>query len=455
MPNLNRPVIPETITIHLGAPEATAENIEVPFAEYIKNVASSEIYPTWPENALRANIYAIISFALNRIYTEWYTSRGYDFDITNSTRYDQAFIPDRDIFANISEIVDEIFNEYVVRQGNIEPYFTQFCNGTSSVCAGLSQWGTVELANQGYTPFRILQNYYGDNIGIITDAPVQDIDESYPGTPLKLGDSGNDIKVIQTQLNRIARNYPAIPKIANENGIFGVDTQSAVREFQGIFNLNRTGTVDKATWYRIKQYYVGVKRLSELVSEGITSDEAQLPFAGELSQGMQGIEVRTLQYYLNIIAYFNSELNPPPLDGVFGQSTTQSVRQFQRIYGLEETGIVRAPTWTRLSQAYTDILASLPENYTGGRAKLYPGYFLSEGITGEDVRDLQTYLSYIGRNYPEIPEIAVTGEYGPETRDAVSIFQRLFGIPINGAVGPFTWYSIARQYDFLIEQNMA
>ena len=175
MPNIVAPVIPETITVHLGAPDSAAQNVVVPFVDYIKNVASSEIYPTWPENALRANIYAIISYALNRIYTEWYRSRGYDFDITNTTRYDQAFVPDRDIFENINDIVDEIFDEYVVREGSIQPLFTQFCNGTTSTCAGLSQWGTVSLAEQGLSPLEILKRFYGDDILILTDTPVTSV----------------------------------------------------------------------------------------------------------------------------------------------------------------------------------------------------------------------------------------------------------------------------------------
>ena len=194
---VNLPIIPENITVHLGAPSSSAQNVTVPFVDYIKNVASSEIYPTWPEEALRANIYAIISFALNRIYTEWYPSRGYNFDITNSTQFDQAFVPDREIFENIIYIVDDIFNDYVVRQGSIEPLFTQFCNGTTSTCDGLSQWGTVSLAESGYTPYRILQNYYGNDIGIVEDARVGEAGESYPGVPLRLGDAGNNVRLVQ------------------------------------------------------------------------------------------------------------------------------------------------------------------------------------------------------------------------------------------------------------------
>ncbi len=451
MPEVNLPVIPENIVVHLGAPNANARNVTVSFSDYVKNVASSEIYPTWPENAIRANVYAIISYALNRVYTEYYRSRGYDFDITNTTAFDQAFVENREIYENVSDIVDEIFNNYVVRQGSVAPYFTQFCNGTTSRCNGLSQWGTVSLAESGLDPLQILRNYYGEDIDIVMNAPVQNVEESYPGVPLRRGDTGNDVKVIQTELNRISRNYPAIPKIAEENGIFGVDTENAVREFQRIFNLNVTGQVDKSTWYRIKQYYAGVKSLSDLVSEGITIEEAQLPFVRQLSQGMQGPQIQILQYYLNVIAYFNPNLNLSPLDGVFGPATTTAVREFQALYGLPQTGVVNNDTWIRLRDVYAETVASLPEGYSGDRAKLYPGYFLTEGASGQDVRDLQTYLSLIGRYYPELPELPITGYFGSQTADAVRTFQSLFGLPVNGAVGPVTWYTIANQYDFLIQ----
>lgn len=450
MPEVLSPVIPQDITVHLGAPNSTAQNVTVNFVDYIKNVASSEIYPTWPEEALRANIYAIISYALNRIYTEWYPSRGYNFDITNSTAFDQAFVPEREIFENISLIVDDIFNDYVVRQGEIQPLFTQFCNGTTSTCAGLSQWGSVDLANAGLTPFEILQRYYGQNIGIVENAPVADIQESYPGVPLRLGDAGNNVKIIQTQLNRIARNYPAIPKISQENGVFGLETQAAVRKFQEIFGLTPSGEVDKSTWYKIKQYYVGVKSLSDLVSEGLTISEAQVPFATLLREGAQGIGVRTIQYYLNILAYFNPALLPPPLDGVFGASTTAAVRQFQQYYGLPVTGVVNTATWNVLNRIYSETVEFLPEGYSGEYGKLYPGYFLSEGMSGENIRDLQTYLSLIGKNFDAVPEIPVTGYFGPQTREAVIAFQNAFGIPANGAVGPITWNTIVQQYDFLV-----
>lgn len=450
MPEVLTPIIPEYITVHLGPPDSNAENVTVPFIDYVKNVASSEIYPTWPENALRANIYAIISYALNRVYTEYYRSRGYDFDITNTTQFDQAFVRDREIFENIGYIVDDIFNDYVVRQGSIQPLFTAFCNGTTSTCAGLSQWGTVRLAEQGLTPFSILQNYYGNDIGIVENAPVGFTSESYPGVPLRVGDAGNNVRILQVELNRIARNYPAIPKIENENGIFGVDTENAVRKFQEIFNLNQTGEVDKSTWYRIKQYYNGVKSLADLVSEGVTVAEATVPFANEVSVGMSGIPVTTIQYYLSIIAYFNNALEPVPRSGTFGPETVRAVESFQRFYGLPVTGVVDIATWNTISRIYTETVASLPEGYQGNNAKLYPGFFLSEGMRNQSVTDLQTYLLLISQNIPEIPSVSVTGYFGTQTEDAVLAFQRLYGLTESGAVGPVTWATIANQYDAFV-----
>ena len=276
------------------------------FPEYIKNVASSEIYPTWPENALRANIYAIVSFALNRIYTEWYRSRGYDFDITSSTQFDQKFINNREIFENISLLVDELFNDYVRRQGTVEPLFTAFCNGTTTTCSGLSQWGTVSLAEQGMTPYEILQYYYGDDIDIVKNAPVRSTMPSFPGIDLEIGSAGNAVRFLQEYLNRISRNYPAIPKIPVIDGIFGSETEEAVRKFQEIFSMSPTGIVDEATWYRITYIYASVKHIAELNSEGLTPEEASLQYTEDLRLGMQGDIVRIVQYYLAVIGAFSS-----------------------------------------------------------------------------------------------------------------------------------------------------
>ena len=292
MPNL--PVIPQYITVHLGAPDSNAQNVTVPFADYIKNVASSEIYPSWPENAIRANIYAQISYTLNRVYTEFYRSRGYDFDITNSIANDQSFVYGRDIFENISEIVDEIFDQYVVKGDSVEPYFTAYCDGEEIQCEGLEQWGTVSLANAGYTPFEILQYYYGDDIQLRT-ASTEPYSPSYPGRDLSLGAIGNDVQQIQIRLNRISKNYPAIPKIYPIDGVFDLSTKNAVLKFQEIFNLTPDGIVGKATWYKIQAIYNAVKRLNDLASEGIAIGEVTGLFDTTLSLGDTGSEGFELQ----------------------------------------------------------------------------------------------------------------------------------------------------------------
>lgn len=441
------PYIPETITVHLGLPDQPAENVTVNFLDYIKNVASSEIYPTWPESAIRANIYAQISYALNRVYTEWYRSKGYDFDITNTTQYDQYFVKDREVFENISRIVDEIFNNYVVREGSVSPLFTAYCNGTTSRCDGLSQWGTVTLAEQGYTPLEILQFYYGDDIAIIKNAPIRPNVESYPGFPLKLGSSGNEVKTIQQQLNRIADAYPSIPKINDPNGIFGAQTEAAVKRFQNIFNLAQDGIVGKSTWYRIKNVYNGVKKLAELTAENLTFDEVEPIYPSLLKEGMSGDYIKTLQYYLNIVAYFYPQIPNIDVDGYFGPKTKEAVIAFQEMFGLVPDGIVGRDTWKALSSAYKTSINSIPEEYKSEAEIVYPGYVLSEGITNDDVRRLQTFLEKISQAYPSIPSVTVDGVFGEKTKEAVSAIQRIYGIPVSGVAGPVTWGLIINLYN--------
>ena len=441
------PYIPETITVHLGTPDSNAPNVTVDFASYIKNVASSESFPTWPESSLRANIYAITSFALNRIYTEWYRSRGYDFDITSTTQFDQKFINGREYFQNISYIVDELFNDYVRRQGSVEPLFTAFCNGTTTTCAGLSQWGTVELANRGMTPYEILQHYYGDDIDIVMNAPVQSTMPSYPGIELKVGSIGNDVKSLQIYLNRISGNYPAIPKIAATDGVFGSDTEEAVRKFQEIFGLEVTGTVRCATWYKITYIYTSVKHIAELDSEGVRFEEIAQQFTEDLKIGMQSIEVSMLQYYLAVIGAYYEAVTPVDITGYFGEMTENSVKSFQRVFGLPQTGEVDRETRNDLYRAYQGIVDSVPPIYTD--VALYAGTVLREGVSGESVKIIQEYLSLINKTYPNIPAVSNTGYFGPLTRQSVTAFQNQFGINPTGIVGAVTWDKIAGVYSDL------
>ncbi len=435
------PVIPETITVHLGAPQSSAENVEVPFVDYIKNVASSEIYPTWPESAIRANILAQISFALNRVYTEYYPSRGYDFDVTSTTRYDQAYVPDRDIFDNISRITDEIFNNYIVRQGNIEPLFAQFCDGVQTQCSGLSQWGSVDLAQEGYIPYAILQYYYGDDINIVTNAPVGGNVPSYPGRPLRRGDYGEDVRILQRELNRIGKNYPAIPEITRFD-IFDAQTEAAVREFQSIFNLTVDGIVGKATWYRVKEIYNSVKRLSELTSEGITITEAQRRYPQALQLGDEGEGVPVIQYYLAFLGFFLPELPPIDITRVFDTQTQDAVFTFQNWYGLAVDGIVGRETWNALREAYEGVLSDLPEDYQQFAGEIYPGRFFLLGDTGDEVRLLQTNLAKIANQEEDIPPVAVTGTFDEATQRAVEALQTQLGYDATGVVGPIIWSEI-------------
>lgn len=447
---IGEPFIPERITVHLGAPDANAENVTVPFPEYVKNVVSSEIYPTWKEAAIRANIYVIVSFALNRIYTEWYRLRGYDFDITNNTQYDQKFIYGRQIFENISRLVDELFHDYVRRQGSVEPLFTAFCNGTTSTCNGLSQWGSAALAQEGLSPYEILTNYYGTDIDIVQNAPVRTNTPSYPGSPLAVGFNGNEVRTIQVQLNRISRNYPAIPKIADVNGDFDFTTEDAVIAFQEIFNLEPTGVVDAATWYQIAYIFISVKRLSELDSEGLRQEEAAVQFTDTLRVGMQGQQVRGAQYYLAVIGAYYAAVQPVEITGYYGAETEASVRSFQQVFGLPQTGVIDRATGVDIYRAFRGILESLPPpDSTLGNVVLFPGVVLREGASNEYVKLLQTYLSYIHETYPEVQAVNTTGYFGPLTRAAVTSFQRLYGLQETGIVRAATWDAITELYSTL------
>ncbi len=441
------PIIPETITVHLGLPDESAPNVTVSFSDYIKNVACSEIYPTWPEEALRANILAQISFALNRVFTEYYPSRGYAFDITNTTSFDQAFVDGRDTFEPINRIVDESFNDYLRRPNTLEPLFARFCDGVQSTCDGLSQWGSVSLANEGLSTLEILKRFYGEDLELVENAQVAQIPDSFPGVALRLGDSSQEVEEKQIQLNRISRNYPAIPKIPTVNGSFGESTENAVRSFQEIFDLTPDGIIGKATWYKISLIYNAVKQLSELDSEGLRADELPQLYVRELSVGDSGDFVWLVQYYLAVVSAFYNSVPNTSVTGEYTEQTAQAVRAFQQTYGLEQTGNVDFQTWRDLYRAYRGIVENAP-TLEGGTLR-YPGLQLRFGSRGEYVSALQTYLNKIGETYTSIPALPITGYFGPQTETAVSTFQQLFGLTVTGAVDPFTWEAIASLYSDL------
>ena len=375
------PFVPKNITVHLGPPSSDAENVTVPFIDYVKNVASSEIYPTWEPAALRANILAIVSFALNRVYTEFYRSRGYPFDITSSTAYDQYFVKGRSYFDNVSRIVDELFNDYLRRPGFVEPLAAKFCNGTTVTCAGLSQWGSQDLAQQGLNSTEILRRYYGD-VEIVPDAPIRGNQQSYPGTPLRNGSRGPFVTVIQTELNRIARSYPAIPKIPEVDGIFGPKTEAAVRRFQEIFDLEPDGVVGKATWYALVRLYTAVLSLSELRSQGQQFYAVDWAYPSGLQQGARGDKVRHLQYMLSVLSEYIPGIPEVAVDGIFGPATRSAVLALQGYLGLPQTGVVDEDTWDELYDQFAGIenisLRGFPE-MPGAILRQDPGDGLSPG----------------------------------------------------------------------------
>ena len=354
MPPVVTPFVPQRITVHLGPPSSNAENVTVSFSDYVKNVASSEIYPTWDESALRANILAIVSFALNRVYTEFYRSRGYDFDITSSTAYDQYFVKGRGFFENISRLVDELFNDYLRRPGFVEPLAAKFCNGTTVTCEGLSQWGSQNLAQQGYNSTQILRSYYG-NVETVLNAPIRGITSSYPGTPLRIGSTGPNVVIVQASLNRISQNYPAIPKVPAVDGIYGSRTEASIRAFQRVFGLTPDGIVGPATWYELVRLYAGVNSLSELRSQGQQFYAINWSPPNALQVGDTGEKVRQLQYMLSVLSAYISGIPPLIQDGIYGSATRAAVLAAQRRFRLPETGTVDTTTWDEIYDQFAGI----------------------------------------------------------------------------------------------------
>lgn len=444
---LSEIVIPSSIIVHLGAPnDGSAQNVTVPFTDYIKNVASSEIFPTWDDEAIKANIYAQISLALNRIYTEWYPSRGYPFQITNSTQYDQAYVDGRNIYDNISKTVDEIFNMFLRRGGNYEPFFAQYCDGIRTTCNGMSQWGSQRLAERGYNAIGILRNYYGDTVEIVSTDNIRDAPVSYPGVPLSLGSVGQDVLEMQIQLDRIREDYPLIPEITRLNGRFGSETDSAVRTFQDIFDLNVDGIVGKATWYKISAIYSAVTRLGEIRSEGTGTFIPETPPDEILSIGSSGDNVRFAQFILEYLSFFYRSIPTPVVDGYFGSGTEDAVKGFQRTFGLSADGVVGPATWQTLYSVSTEINTEVMEE---NEEQKYPGSPLSLGDTGRGVELMKIYYNRIASYYGELAQVAVNDVYDAEFENAIREFQEKYNLDPDGVIGALTWTRIVEIVNFI------
>lgn len=390
--------------------------------------------PAWPEQALRANILAQISLALNRIWTEWYPSRGYSFNITGSPAVDQSFTEGRTVYTVMERLTAELFSTYVRRTGNAEPYFTEYCDGKLVSCKGMKQWGTVDRANEGKTALQILRYYYGDDVNLVTSNNIAAIPESYPGSPLRRGSTGTEVRILQRQLDRIAKDYPAFGK-PTVNGTFDTATESCVKAFQKYFSLTADGVVGRSTWYKISYIYVSVKELAQLTSEGES-------WAGTVTGGIwpgvvlrrgdTGAYVELVQFWLSTLAEFDTAIPDLTVDGNFGAGTEKSVKAFQTENGLTADGVVGQATWDALYLAWVDVQSDM-----GGTA--YPGTALRTGSKGNDVRLVQFWLRIAADNYSSLQAVTVDGSFGSGTAAAVKAFQSLFGLTADGIVGRTTW----------------
>jgi len=365
--------------------------------------------------------------------------------ITNSTQYDQYFVENRNIFDSVSVIADEIFNTYILKPPGIEPFFSEYCNGTTATCPGMKQWGTVTLAQQGRNYLEILRYYYGQNIYIQTTNNIQTPFESFRSN-LTIGSTGEDVAMIQMMLARIRRNYPLIPNLTVD-GVYGSQTVAAVRQFQQIFGLGQTGTVDRRTWYQISNIYSAVTKLAELGTEGhqptpITPptpppSENNPPFPGtSLRLGSSGNNVRIMQQFLNRIRTSYPSIPQLTVDGSFGPATQSAVIAFQRLFGLTQDGIIGPMTWQKIVYVYNQVNAGETPSPT---APPYPGTPLRVGSSGPNVVTLQQNLNRVAEKNTAIPKVIADGIFGPLTESSVRAFQRYYGLTPDGIVGPATW----------------
>ena len=442
------PMIPAYVTVHLGNPNENAENVTVSLPDYIKCVSSSLLDPNMPTEALIALMYGQITLALNRITTRSYRKQGKSFDITSDPSVDQYYEYGIPVPQKINELADGIFNRYISREGENLPIFVEICYEYGQRCRGMSVEGAVNLADMGENYMGILEYYFGRNIYIAEESSINGLDNELLITyPLYQGDSGGDISGLQIALNRIGTNYTSIPFISDINGIYDELTVEAVKEFQNIFDLETSGSIDKETFYRLLYIYNKVKGLNELVQTGINLSDISNELRADLEYGSIGNSVKLLQYYLSFVAAYNEYIPPLQIIGVFGEKTYQSVVAFQRLFGFEPNGVVDEGVWSALISVYESLYSALPPSAFLESAVPYFGNLLIKGSVGNDVRLLQIYLNKVAENYKIIPEISVNGEFDEKTENAVKEFQRLFGIKDSGVVSSTTWDTLVQVYN--------
>ena len=396
---------------------------------------------SWPEEALRANIIAQVSLALNRIWTEWYPSRGYSFNITGSPGYDQAYVNGRTVFAVMERLTAELFNTFVQRSGDAEPYFTEYCDGKTVTCPGMKQWGTVDRAREGMNALQILRYYYGNRVQLVTTDNIASIPSSYPGSPLRRGSTGTNVRILQKQLSRIAKDYPSFGKPA-VTGTFDEATENSVKKFQKQFSLTADGVVGRATWNKVSFIYVSVKDLAELTSEGETAEGTQSTggWPGTvLRRGSTGSSVEQVQFWLSDLAQFDSSLMRVTVDGSYGAATVSAVEAFQTLFGLTPDGVVGRSTWNKLKEVGLAVANKIVA------ANVAPGQFTTTtraGSSGTAVRAVQYYLRRLAAYYSDVPRVAVDGKFGAATTRAVKAWQSRAGLTVDGVVGRLTFQSL-------------
>lgn len=435
--------IPEFITVHLGAPGSEARDITVTFPEYIKIVASCEIYPTWPESAVRAILYVQISHALHRCMSGWYRRMNYPFDITWSPVYDQRFVPGRCTYARLNRMADELFNSCLCPKGSREPFSFRQCENAARLP---SRWTFVALAESGMGFREILQNTLGNDIVILTGLPVH---LPFPSSfkPARPGDTGKAVRALQIRLNRVSRNYPCISKINPADGTFGEQTQNALRLFRRHFQLPDGDSADAPAFHRLAFCYAAAKRLSDLHSLKLSVQELPHGYPGVLRAGDSGTGVKLLQLYLTAAGIFRPYCAPVRLTDTFDRAMETAVVTFQKTNGLEPDGIVGETTWLHLERIYNGIVRCCP--LEGGIPPRL-AHTLKQGSLGDDVRRAQQYLSMAALTFPSLSRPPVNGLYGAKMVAAVRSFQKEFDLPVTGTVNQNTWEVLCSLYSDLI-----